>query len=32
MANLTSFKGKIGYGIRPNLFMVQVTNLEENLE
>ena len=31
MANLTSFKGKIGYGIRPNLFMVQVTNLEENL-
>ena len=31
MANLTSFKGKIGYGIRPNLFMVQVTDLEENL-
>ena len=31
MANLTSFKGKIGYGIRPNLFMVQVTNLESNL-
>jgi len=31
MANLTSFKGKIGYGIRPNLFMVQVTNLEANL-
>ena len=31
MANLTSFKGKIGYGVRPNLFMVQVTNLEENL-
>ena len=31
MANLTSFKGKIGYGIRPNLFMVQVTNLEDNL-
>ena len=31
MANLTSFKGKIGYGIRPNLFMVQVTNLEEDL-
>ena len=31
MANLTSFKGKIGYGIRPNLFMVQVTDLESNL-
>ena len=31
MANLTSFKGKIGYGVRPNLFMVQVTNLEDNL-
>ena len=31
MANLTSFKGKIGYGVRPNLFMVQVTNLESNL-
>ena len=31
MANLTSFKGKIGYGVRPNLFMVQVTNLEGNL-
>ena len=31
MANLTSFKGKIGYGIRPNLFMVQVTDLEANL-
>jgi hypothetical protein len=32
MANLTSFKNKIGYGIRPNLFMVQVTNLESNLD
>ena len=32
MANLTSFKGKIGYGVRPNLFMVQVTNLESNLD
>ena len=31
MANLTSFKGKIGYGVRPNLFMVQVTDLESNL-
>ena len=31
MANLTSFKGKIGYGVRPNLFMVQVTDLEDNL-
>ena len=28
MANLTSFKGKIGYGVRPNLFMVQVTDLK----
>ena len=26
MANLTSFKSKIGYGIRPNLFMVSVTS------
>ena len=32
MANLTSFKGKIGYGVRPNLFMVQVTDLESNLD
>jgi len=32
MANLTSFKGKIGYGIRPNLFMVKVTNLEDSLD
>ena len=32
MANLTSFKSKIGYGIRPNLFMVQVTDLEDNLD
>ena len=31
MANLTSFKSKIGYGVRPNLFMVQVTDLEDNL-
>ena len=31
MANLTSFKSKIGYGIRPNLFMVQVTDLEDNI-
>lgn len=26
MANLTSFKGKIGYGIRPNLFQVTVAD------
>ena len=32
MANLNSFKSKIGYGIRPNLFMVQVTDLEDNLD
>lgn len=31
MANLTEFKSKIGYGIRPNLFMVQVTDLEDNI-
>jgi len=32
MANLTEFKNKVGYGIRPNLFMVQVVALEDNLE
>ena len=32
MANLTSFKSKIGYGIRPNLFMVSVTSLGDNLD
>ena len=32
MANLTSFKSKIGYGIRPNLFMVSVTDLGDNLD
>lgn len=26
MANLTTFKGKIGYGARPNLFQVSVSN------
>lgn len=26
MANLTTFKGKIGYGARPNLFQVSVAN------
>tara|TARA_B100001063_G_scaffold233818_1_gene250491 strand:+ start:113 stop:709 length:597 start_codon:yes stop_codon:yes gene_type:complete len=31
MANLTEFKGKIGYGIRPNLFMVKVLTLGDNL-
>lgn len=27
MANLTEFKGKIGYGIRPNLFQVSIPTL-----
>tara|TARA_Y100000385_G_C13009089_1_gene600799 strand:+ start:686 stop:1288 length:603 start_codon:yes stop_codon:yes gene_type:complete len=28
MASLTAFKGKIGYGVRPNLFMVSIADLE----
>ena len=28
MASLTAFKGKIGYGVRPNLFMVSIPSLE----
>ena len=31
MATLTQFKNKIGYGVRPNLFMVSVTDLESNI-
>jgi len=31
MANLTAFKGKIGYGLRPNLFRVSVVDLEANI-
>ena len=29
MASLTAFKGKIGYGVRPNLFMVSIPELED---
>lgn len=31
MANLTTFKGKIGYGIRPNLFQVSVADLGSSI-
>lgn len=31
MANLTTFKGKIGYGVRPNLFQVSVSDPGSNI-
>lgn len=31
MANLNSFKNKVGYGVRPNLFQVSVADLGSNI-
>lgn len=31
MANLTSFKNKVGYGVRPNLFQVSVADLGSSI-